>query len=53
MTGLKLSAVCFAIRMVKSFLSAETLKIMYYAYFHSILNYGIILWGNSSCANSI
>jgi hypothetical protein len=53
MTDLKLSAVCFAIRMVKLVLSVETLKMLYYAYFHSIMNYGIILGGNSSCADSI
>jgi hypothetical protein len=37
----KLSAACYA-------LSQETLKMVYYAYFHSIVNYGLIFWGNSS-----
>jgi len=51
MTGLKLSAECFAIRMVKPFLSQKTLKMMSYAHFHSIMNYGINLGGGfSSCA---
>jgi hypothetical protein len=44
----KLNRSCFAIRSVKSILSLETLKIVYYSYVHSILNYGIIFWGNSS-----
>jgi hypothetical protein len=29
-------------------MSQETLKMVYYAYFHSIVNYGLIFWGNSS-----
>jgi hypothetical protein len=27
---------------------SETLKVVYYSYFHSLLTYGIIFWGNSS-----
>ena len=44
----KLSAACYAVRLVKPFMSQETLKIVYYAYFHSIMNYGLIFWGNFS-----
>jgi hypothetical protein len=44
----KLNRSCFAIRSVKSILSLETIKIVYYSYVHSILNHGIIFWGNSS-----
>jgi hypothetical protein len=36
----KLNRSCFAIRSVKSILSLETLKMVYYSYVHSILNYG-------------
>ena len=44
----KLSAAWLAMGTVKLFMSLEALKIMYYAYFHSIVNYGIIMGGNSS-----
>jgi hypothetical protein len=44
----KLNRSCFAIRSVKSILSVEALKMVYYSYMHSTLNYGIIFWGNSS-----
>jgi hypothetical protein len=44
----KLNRSCFAIRSVKFILSLETLKMVYYSYVHSILNYGIIFCGNSS-----
>jgi hypothetical protein len=46
----KLSAVWCAVRSVKPFLSQETLKMVYHAYFYSIMNCGLIFWGN--CYNS-
>ena len=42
----KLSSACFAISAVRHFLSQDSMKI-YYSYFHSIMTYGIIFWGNS------
>jgi hypothetical protein len=30
------------------FLTQDTLKIVYYSYFHSIMTYSLIFWGNSS-----
>jgi hypothetical protein len=53
MTVPKLSAACFAVRAVKPFVSRDTLMMIYYSYFHSIMNYGLIFWGNSSYSNSI
>jgi len=44
----KLSAACNEMRSVKPFMSQETLKMAYYAYFHSIVNCGLIFWGKSS-----
>jgi hypothetical protein len=29
-------------------MKTETLKLVYFAYFHSIMSYGIIFWGNST-----
>jgi hypothetical protein len=49
----KLSSACFAIRAVKPFLSSESLKMVYHSYFHSIMTYGIIFWGNSYYSNTI
>ena len=43
----KLSAACYAMRSVKPFMSQETLKIVYYSYFQSIINCGLIFWGKS------
>jgi len=36
-----------------SFSSLNTLKMIYFAYFHSLINYGIIFWGNSLESNKI
>ena len=44
----KLSKTCYIIRNAKTYMSAPSLKIIYYAFFHSVMIYGIIFWGNSS-----
>jgi hypothetical protein len=43
----KLSSACFAIRSLKSLLTINDLKIIYFAYAHSIIAYGIAFWGNA------
>jgi hypothetical protein len=49
----KLSSACSVIRAIKPHVNQETLLMVYYAYFYSIMNYGIILWGNSSYSVNI
>jgi hypothetical protein len=49
----KLSSASFAMRVVKPFLSQDSLKMVYYSYFHSIMTYGLIFWGNSHYSNII
>ena len=43
----RLNTACFAIRQVKPYMALEALKMIYFSYFHSIMTYGIIFWGNS------
>jgi hypothetical protein len=38
----------FCLRLIVHISNINTLKSIYYAYFHSIIQYRIILWGNSS-----
>jgi len=38
---------CYAIRLLKPFLTMNTLRMIYFSYAHSVLSYGIIFWGNS------
>ena len=42
----KLSSAWYAIRTLKQIISQEMLIMIYYAYFHSFMTYGIIYWGN-------
>jgi len=44
----KLSRACYTIRSMYPISSLHTLQIIYFAYFHSIIEYGIIFWGNST-----
>jgi hypothetical protein len=43
-----LSAACYALTSIKPYMSQEIMKMVYYAYFHSAMSYGIIFWGNST-----
>jgi hypothetical protein len=47
MTVPKLSSDCFAVRAVKPFLSQESLRMVHFSYFHSIMTYGLVFRGNS------
>jgi hypothetical protein len=42
----KLSRACYAIRSMSHINSTDTFKSIYFAYFHSIMKYGIIFWSN-------
>jgi len=44
----RLNQACYKIGVVKPFLSQDILKMIYYAYFHSVMTYGVSFWGNSS-----
>jgi hypothetical protein len=41
----KLSAACYAVRQMYHFINQNTLKSIYFTYFHSIVKYGIIFLG--------
>jgi hypothetical protein len=42
-----------AVRAVKPFLSQESLKMIYFSYFPSIMSCGLIFWGNSYHSNKV
>jgi hypothetical protein len=44
----KLCMACYSVRTIKPFMCQENLKSIYYSYFHSLMTYGIIFWGNST-----
>jgi hypothetical protein len=43
-----MSSACYTVRSMYHFSSLNTLKMVYFAYFHSIMKRGIIFWGNST-----
>jgi hypothetical protein len=49
----KLSKACYIIRNAKIYMSVSSLKVIYYAFFHLVMSYGIIFWGNLSHSSKI
>jgi hypothetical protein len=49
----KISIACYALRNTKYFIPLDTLKLIYFAHIHSIIIYGIIIWGGSSRVNRV
>ena len=49
----KLSSVCYVMRKLSNILNIVTLRIVYFAYFQSLVNYGIIFWGSSSTMHNV
>jgi hypothetical protein len=49
----KLCKVCYSMRVIKPIMPTETLKMIYYSYFYSLLTYGIIFGGSSSFSEQI
>jgi hypothetical protein len=49
----KLSGACYAVRSMFHIRNTDTLKSVYFAYFYSIMKYGIIFCGNSSNSKKI
>jgi hypothetical protein len=43
----KLSKACFVLRRLRYVLDIDALKLVYFAYFQSVVKYGIVFWGNS------
>jgi len=44
----KLSSACYVMRSIKTIMSLNTLKTIYYSSFNAIISYGLPFWGNSS-----
>jgi len=49
----KLNTACFVIQTIQAIMSQEILRMVYFAYIHSIMSYGIIFWGNQSYNDKI
>jgi hypothetical protein len=49
----KMNTEFYTIKTLKQTLTQYTLIMVYFTYFHSVMNYGIIFWGNSGYSNKI
>jgi len=50
---IKLSTASYIIINPRTYMSAASLEMIYYAFFHSATSYGIIFWGNSSRSSTL
>ncbi|CAK1591484.1 unnamed protein product [Parnassius mnemosyne] len=41
----RFSSAAYAVKKIRSLTSVETARLVYFSYFHSIMSYGILLWG--------
>jgi hypothetical protein len=48
-----MSTACYALRNIKHIVPLDTLKVIYFAHIHSIINHGIIFYSSSSYANKV
>ena len=49
----KLCTACYKLQNAKTYMSTSSLKMIYYAFFHSAMSYGIMFWGNLSHSSMI
>lgn len=49
----RLSSAAYAVRKIRLLTDVETARIVYFSYFHSIMSYGILLWGQAASIMSI
>jgi hypothetical protein len=50
---LKLNSLSYMVHSLRLVLELTTLKLLYFSYVHSVLNYGIMFWGNSLHKRSV
>ena len=49
----RLSSAAYAVRRIRQLTDVATARLVYFAYFHSIMSYGILLWGAAADVDSI
>lgn len=46
--GTKLSSAAFAVKRIRQISDEKTARLVYFAYFHSVMSYGVLLWGGAA-----
>lgn len=49
----RLSSAAYAIRKIRQMTDVQTARLVYFSYFHSVMSYGILLWGKAADINNI
>lgn len=49
----RLSSAAYAVRRIRQYTNVETARLVYFSYFHSILSYGILIWGKAADIETI
>lgn len=49
----RLSSAAYAVRRIRQFTNVETARLVYFSYFHSIMSYGILIWGRAADIETI
>ncbi|CAH2236702.1 jg20920 [Pararge aegeria aegeria] len=49
----RLSSAAYAVKKIRHLTDIETARLVYFSYFHSIMSYGILLWGNAADIGTI
>lgn len=49
----RLSSAAFAVRRIRELTDCATAKLVYFSYFHSIMSYGILMWGKAADIQTI
>lgn len=49
----KLSSACYAVRVLKPFMSPNNFRLIHLSYIHSMITYGIMFWGISPHSKSV
>lgn len=44
----RLSSAAYAVKKIRQFTDVETARLVYFSYFHSLMTYGILLWGHAA-----
>lgn len=49
----RLSSAAFAVRKIRQLTDVATARLVYFSYFHSVMSYGILLWGQAANIHTI
>ena len=49
----RLSSAAYAVRKIRSLTDEETARLVYFSYFHSVMSYGLMLWGSAADIETI